>query len=71
MKRFEDDLIQPHQFIVMVDNSGNRRIIKANSGKIHHHKCNINFNQVLGKPWHTVFRITDRATGDLEIVEEP
>jgi tRNA (adenine58-N1)-methyltransferase non-catalytic subunit len=71
MISFEDDQIKPHHFIVMVDNSGNRRVIKAGSGKIHHHKCNIDFNFVLGKPFNTVFRVLDRASGELEVVDDP
>ena len=58
--KFEDDLIKESDFIVMVDNSGNKRVVKANSGKIHHHKCNVDFHQVVGKPFNTVFRISDR-----------
>jgi len=55
----------------MADNSGNRRVIKAGLGKIHHHKCNIDLAQVVGKPFNTVFRVTDRSTGTLEVVEDP
>ena len=71
MLKFEDDVIKDHDCIVMADNSGTRRVVKANCGKIHHNKCNINFVQVLGKPFGTVFRVVDRQSGDLEVVEDP
>lgn len=58
-------------YFVLVDHNGWSKVVRAVPDKLTLNKALINLEQVLGHPFGTVFEVTDRNTGDLEIVTDP
>ena len=70
-QKFESNLITEDHYVVIVDNSGNRKVVKADNGRIHHYKCNIDLTEMVGHPFNTVFAVDDRQSGKLSVVTDP
>ena len=65
-------MIKEGDYFVMVDNSGYHRVVQAGNNKIQNaNKCMIDVGMVIGQPWESVFKVTDRQSGALEAIDEP
>ena len=55
----------------MVDHNGWQKVVRAVNDKLTLNKCLLNLEQTLFHPYGTIFEVTDRNTGELQVVEDP
>ncbi len=57
--------------VVIVDNSGNRRVLKVKAGKrIKHFKVMLDLGQLIGKHFGTHHLVVDPKSGDIEQITD-
>lgn len=76
-------MIEEGNRVLILDNSGNRRVLKIHKAKyfltlmtpllrkIKHFKAQIDVTPLLGKPFGSHFAIKDTKTGELEQILDP
>jgi hypothetical protein len=56
--------------VVIVDNAGNRRILKIKNKVIKHFKVMLNMGQLIGTKFATHWQVTDPNSGSLEVITD-
>jgi hypothetical protein len=63
--------IKAGRYILLKDNSGVQRILRAVAGDtITHNKSRISVDQIIGKTFGSFFQIVDAKTGDLREITD-
>ena len=63
----DSNVITDQSTFILIDNSGNRRILKMKGAKkIKHFKVMVDLGQLLGKEFATHWRVKDPKSGELE-----
>jgi hypothetical protein len=66
-----DNTIKEGQNVVIVDNSGNRRVLKIKAGrKIKHFKVMLDLGQLVGKQFGSHHLVVDPKSGDIEEITD-
>jgi hypothetical protein len=65
------DVIQESSTVILIDNSGNRRILKIKGAKkVKHFKVMVDLSQLLGKPFASHWQVKDPKSGELEQITD-
>jgi protein-tyrosine-phosphatase len=63
-------LIQEGTHVVIVDNSGQRRILKIKNKKIKQGKVMLDMGKLIGQPFATHWQVTDPNSGEIEQITD-
>jgi hypothetical protein len=67
----ENNTIKPGRHVIIIDNSGNRRIMRVKPGtKQLHFKCTIDCDELIGKEYNTFWQVIDSRAGTIQQITD-